>query len=61
MLPKLALNLLSLRDNTLEKMKFKVLLSGLLNLKVEVLFLAEKSMIVLVKSLVILRLNKWSA
>lgn len=61
MLPKLALSLLSLRDNTLEQQTFKVLMSGLLNLKVEVLFLVEGSMIVLVKSLLILHLNKRNA
>lgn len=61
MLPKLVLNLLSLRDTTLEQMTFEVSTSGLLYLKVEVLFLAEESMIVLEKSLVIIRLNKQNA
>ena len=61
MLPKVALNLLSLRDVTLEQRTFKVLMSELLYLNVKVIFLAEGSMIVLVKSFVILHLNKQNA
>lgn len=58
MFPKLALNFLSLRPVTFELRTFNELMSELLNQKVEVLFLVEKSMIVSVKGLVILRLNK---
>lgn len=58
MLPKLVMNLLSLRDITLEQRTFKVSTSRLLYLKVEVFFLVEESMIVSVKSIIILRLNK---
>lgn len=58
MLQKVALNLFSFRDVTLEERTFKVLMFGVLYLNVKVLFLAEESMIVLLKSLVIPRLNK---
>lgn len=49
MLPKATLILLSLRDVTLEQRTFKVSTSRLLYLNVEVFYLAEGSMIVLVK------------
>ena len=58
MFPKLDMNLLSLRVVTFEQKNFNVLMSGLLNLKAIVFFLVEESMIVLVKSLVILHLKK---
>lgn len=49
MLPYIALNLLSLRDITLEHMTFKVSIFGLLYLNEEVVFLDVGSMIVVAK------------
>lgn len=57
MLPYVTLNLLSLRDITLEHMTFKVSLSGLLYLNEKVFFLNVGSMIVVAKSLIFLALN----
>lgn len=55
---KLDLDFLSLRVVTFEQKTFNEMMSGLLSLKVEVIFLAEESRILLVKSLVILSFNK---
>lgn len=49
MLPKVAMNLLSLRDVTLEHRTFKVSIYGLLYLNAKVLFLDVGSMIVFVE------------
>lgn len=58
MLPKLALNFLSLRAVTFEQKTLNELMLGLLNLKVKVIFLYEESMIASIKSLVIPYLDK---
>lgn len=58
MFPKSALSLFSLKAMTFEKRYFNELMSGLLKRKVEGFFLVEESIIMLVKSLVILRFEQ---